>query len=105
MAGVGRAAVTSSLGAAASPAGSSVAKNLTKGIAKVAVVRSVKTSVDVTTLDAPSGVSKNATSTPVKEPLESRPEPEPAVVGRDRSPYAPGAAPIRIPEAPTVIRG
>lgn len=40
---------------------------------------------------------------PVMAPVESKPESPPT--GRDRSPYAPGAAPIRIPEAPMVIRG
>jgi hypothetical protein len=51
----------------------------------------------------PAGTSKNAASVPVKEPVQSTPEPPPA--GQDRSPYAPGHAPLRIPEAPTVIRG
>lgn len=105
MAGVARATVTSSLGAMASTAATSATRDLTKQIAKEAIVQSVKTSVDVTTLDAPAGISKNAASAPAKEPLESKPEAEPPVVGRDRSPYAPGAAPIRIPEAPMIIRG
>jgi hypothetical protein len=51
----------------------------------------------------PGGMSKDAASMPVSEPVESQSPPAP--VGHDRSPYAPGFAPLRIPEAPMVIRG
>jgi hypothetical protein len=104
-AGVARGAVTSSLRSMAATAAAHTAKDIAKDAAKHALVVSVKTSVDVTTLDAPAAVSKGAASVPVKEPLESKPEPEKPAVGQDRSPYAPGYAPLRIPEAPTIIRG
>lgn len=81
------------------------AKDVAADAVKHAVVHSFKDSVDVTTIAPAAGASKNAASVPVKEPNESRPEPEPPPVGRDRSPYAPGAAPIRIPEVPMIIRG
>jgi hypothetical protein len=104
-AGVTRGALTSSLRSAAATAATHTAKDLVKDGAKEAFVQSVKTSVDVTTLDAPSGVSQGAASVPVEEPVESKPEPEPPAFGHDRSPYAPGYAPLRIPEVPMVIRG
>ena len=86
-AGVVRGAATSSVRAMASTAASQTVKSVAKDVAKDAVGESVKRSVDVTTL----------------EPVESKPEPAP--VGRDRSPYAPGNAPLRIPEVPVVICG
>lgn len=39
------------------------------------------------------------------EPNQSTIEREPAPMGRDRAPYAPGHAPVKIPEAPMMIRG
>lgn len=107
-----------SLGAMATAAAKKVATKLASGAAKHAAVESLKRSVDVTTLDAPAnvsqssassggaaGVSRGGASVPVTEPNESKVEPEAPPVGQDRSPYAPGYAPIRIPEAPVVIRG
>ena len=54
---------------------------------------------------APAGRSSSrATSEPVPEPDHSSPG---EVTGRDRPPFAPDKAPVRIPEAPrpVVIRG
>jgi hypothetical protein len=104
-AGIARGALTSSLGSMAATAAAHTAKDVASGAAKQVLVESVQRSVDVTTLAPAAGTSKNAASVPVDEPNQSTPEAEPPRAGRDRSPYAPGAAPIRIPEAPTVIRG
>jgi hypothetical protein len=55
----------------------------------------------------PGKTSPKASSQVVKEPNRSEP---PHVSGQDRVPYAPGAAPVRVPDAPrgespTVIKG
>lgn len=54
--------------------------------------------------DVPAGQTgaNGLSSEPVKEPNESVPPP---VIGRDRSPYAPGTAPVCVPERPVVIQG
>lgn len=106
-AGIARGALTSSLGAMAATAATHAVKDVATDAATHALADSVKRSVDVTTLDRPAaGMSKGAASVPVEEPRESKPQAEPPpAIGRDRSPYAPGYAPIRIPEAPVVIRG
>jgi hypothetical protein len=98
-------ALTSTAAGLGTAVATHAAKDVAIDAAKHAVVHALKRSVDVTTIAAVAGTSKNAASVPVTVPNESKPDPETPPVGRDRSPYAPGAAPIRIPEAPTVIRG
>ena len=51
---------------------------------------------------APQTGAGGLSSEPVKEPTHSV---APPVLGHDRSPYAPGTAPVRIPERPLVIQG